>query len=314
MDVSNIMDLNHIYNDQFSYSLPREILENYVKGTEFDHKLPYTIEESQNLQADITDIYQRIIDQKPNHQQLAIMTAGAPGAGKTTLMRADREKLRGSGIDTAYICPDDICLRQMSRTWKREIDATEKSQEDRLNAYNKWRPGSNAACHLILANLILNRCSFHFGTTSTGAQTKYFLSFLKTHGYQIRLLHITAPDDVRWASVDLRNKGEEGREGFVQRTEKDTRDKGALFPQRIRDTYLEYADEIEFYYRDRADADARLSARWIRTTGDNQPMGKLEITSDQDYNRIVEQHNRVVGELKLPELTWENTVLKHSHQ
>lgn len=67
---------------------------------------------------------------------------------------------------------------------------------------------------------------------------------------------MTASDAVRWGSIIARDKQ------FVQTTEADIRDKGKMFPQRIRDTYLKYADEIEFYYRDAVDQNAILAGKW----------------------------------------------------
>src|SRR5205085_8823258 len=96
----------------------------------------------------------------------------------------------------------------------------EEQKTIRQELYNKWRPGSNAATHLILAHLIRQQYAFYFGTTASSPSTGKFLEFLKSKGYTIKLLHLTAPDDVRWASVQERDKI------FVQTTEEDIRDKG----------------------------------------------------------------------------------------
>jgi hypothetical protein len=228
------------------------------------------------------------------------MTAGAPGAGKTTKMRAD---LRGE--NRAYNCPDDVCLQGQTRTYWVDIESGDGSKAARLAAYNKWRPGSNAAAHLILANLIREGYAFYFGTTSTGPATSTFFEFLKMNGYQIRLIHISAPDDVRWASIQERDKT------FVQTTETDVREKGFLLPQRIMDTYLKHADIIEFYYRSGVSKDAELGATWVRNKGEAK-LGTLEIVAPLEYGAIKDIHNAAVTALGRPELSWEATVEANS--
>jgi hypothetical protein len=54
------------------------------------------------------------------------------------------------------------------------------------------------------------------------------------------LIHVSAPDDVRWGSIQERDKT------FVQTTEQDIKEKWLLLPQRINDTFLKYADRLSF--------------------------------------------------------------------
>jgi len=217
-------------------------------------------------------------------------------------MRSDLKKQASLGKIFPYNDPDDVCLKNMDRTWKQTIDtevknsdlSLDKLKEIRKNAYNYWRPASNAATHLILANLIQDRYSFYFGTTSSSPQTGKQFQFLKNLGYRIRLLHITAPDDVRWQSIVKRDQH------FVQTTESDTKTKGELVPQRILDTYLKYADEIEFYYRNNVDESAILAATWIRTDE-----GKLCIHHPAAYSKMINIHNEICQRIQRSDLLWE---------
>ena len=171
MFVDNIFDLSRIYdtNGGYAYSLPKTILESYISGKAFDNKEAYSAEESARLQQDISEIYQSILSANPMKENLAVMTAGAPGAGKTILMKQDLKHQAGQGKTYAYICPDDVCLKAQTRTYKTDLEQSDSSNpEVRLAAYNKWRPASNAATHLILANLIRDKFAFYFGTTSSG--------------------------------------------------------------------------------------------------------------------------------------------------
>ena len=238
----------------------------------------------------------------PVKESLAIITAGAPGAGKTIKLKQDLEANAHEGKNYAYVCPDDVCLKNQTRTYVADIASGNESMAARQNAYNKWRPGSNAATHLILGNLIREKYAFYFGSTSSGPATGKFFEFLKAQGYTIRLIHISAPDDVRWSSIQERDKT------FVQTTEQDVKEKGLLFPQRINDTYLKYADQIEFYYRGDVKQDAVLAARWLRNEDVSEFAGTLQILEPKQYERIKSVHDTAVGVLQKPELFWKDAV------
>ena len=302
----DVCDTSLIYNEEYVYSLPKPVLESFFSGNAFDYLKGYSTEESGRLCDDIREIFQKILENRPTKENLAVITAGAPGAGKTVKMCQDLSEKSSSGINFAYICPDDVCLKSQTRTYGADVASSDKSKETRQAAYNKWRPGSNAATHLILANLIREKYGFYFGTTSTGPATGKFFDFLKKQGYQIRLLHVTAPDDVRWESIKQRD------ETFVQTTEQDVREKGLLLPQRINDTFLAYADQIEFYYRDGVKKDAELAATWIRNTDSSDALGTLEVVSLPKYEQIKAIHNTATEALHRPDLRWEATVEKSS--
>lgn len=205
----------------------------------------------------------------------------------------------------AYICPDDVCLQNQTKTYQADL-SVDNSKEACQAAYNKWRPGSNAATHLILANLILEGYAFYFGSTLSGKGTHKSFEFLKKQGYQITLIHVTAPDDIRWESIKERN------ETFVQATEHDVKEKGLLLPQRINDTFLKYADEIEFYYRGAVKEDGQLAAKWIRNADTSKTLGTLQVVSPEAYQNIKNIHSKAVEVLEQPDLRWESTVEKNA--
>lgn len=113
---------------------------------------------------------------------------------------------------------------------------------------------------------------------------------------------MSAPDDVRWGSIQERDKT------FVQTTEQDVREKGTMLPQRINDTFLQYADEIDFCFRDAVDGDAVLSAKWLRNEQGDTSQGTLEIVDEERYNQIKSIHNQALEKLNMPDLKWEDTV------
>jgi hypothetical protein len=291
----NLFDFNTIYNDNFRYSLPRGVLEGFLSGKAFDHKTEYTREELEKVKADIDAIYREIMAAHPIQTPIMVMTAGAPGAGKTTLLLQDLEKKERK---YAYVDPDH-CLQNLKRTYR--VDVGDAPTPEGLKAaYTKWRPASNAAAQILLAHLIQRKCGIYFGTTATSPQTSLFLDFLTKQGYFIRVLHLTAPDNVRWASIQERDRT------FVQTTEQDIRDKGVLLPQRIADTFLKYAGILEFYYRDAVGANAQLVA--VRAREISQDREQLRIKNRALYEQVRAIHNTAVESLNRLDLKWEGTV------
>jgi hypothetical protein len=299
---NSIVDLDLLYNSEFTYSLPRNFLESYLSGKAFDNNEAYTEDESDRLRDDINKIYQTILSTHPVKEGLAIVTAGAPGAGKTVKIREELAAYAAQGKYFAYVCPDDVCLQGQSKTYKSDLDKSGNTPDACLKAYNKWRPGSNAATHLILGNLVREKYAFYFGTTASGPATNKFFEFLKGQGYRIRLIHVSAPDEVRWESIKERDKT------FVQTTEQDVRDKGMLLPQRINDTFLEYADEIDFYYRDNVSHDAVLAAKWSRNHEGQKFSATLQLVNPEAYGKVKAIHEQAIKTLERPDLSWEASV------
>jgi hypothetical protein len=297
----DVCDTRFIYDKAgYEYSLPKPILEGFLSGKAFDNPREYTADESFRLKADISEIYQKIMSVDPEHNREAIITAGAPGAGKTVLLHQDLERNAVLGRKFAYICPDDVCLRGQTRTYLNDIS---KGAEPKA-AYNYWRPGSNAANHLCLANVIRDGLAFYFGTTASGPATSKFFDFLKKQSYHIKLLHVTAPPSVCWESISERDKS------FVQTTAQDVREKALLLPQRINDFLA--LPEIDFYYRDAVFANAKLAATWVQNASASEKRGTLKIVSPELYESVKRVHNEAVAVLNKPELRWEATVEANS--
>ncbi len=294
----NLYDTNGFY-----YWFPKINLEELLEGKGFDYFAGYSEEEVLSLKQDITEIYQRIIDENPIQEPTAILTAGGPGAGKTILLKQHREAEKHSGRTIAYICPDDVALKQMARTYQKSVsEKSYSSQSEKesllLDCYNKWRPGSNAATHIILANLIKNNYAIYFGTTSTSPHSLSLYEGLAKRGYTIQVLHLTAPVEVRQAAVAERNKN------FVQTNGQDLIEKGNLLIQRIMDTYLAFAKTISFYYRENSMDHAFLAAVWVR----GLPLAKLNIINKRMYDQVKGLHNETCEKLNELGLTWDKTV------
>lgn len=294
----DLFNMDLIYNPEYSYSLPRTVLETFGKGLGFDNKVEYTSAEIEDLKFDILDIWGRIQSRKIAKTQEIILTAGAPGVGKTVLERGMWESQDEASPVFAYIDPDDVCLKEMTRTYKAMV-AQDSSPEGRKKAYDKWRAGSNYAHHLITAHLVRQKASFFFGTTASGDKTYLFLNFLKKNGYNIRILHVSAPDQVRFDSIAKRDHV------FIQTSDQDVLNKQLLVHERIQDTFLKYADRIDFYLRKGVDDSAILTATWKKK---EEGKGNLTVFNDQVYTEMHNLHDKVCEGMKKPQLKWENTV------
>ena len=297
----DVCDLDAIYNSTYSYSLPKGVLQDFLSGKAFDYPTVYTSDEAAKLNADINELFQTMMDSNPVRDNLAVISAGSPGVGKTTLLRQKLEAAAKDGSNFPYVCPDDVCLKGQTRTYVADVEASDGSFKAREEAYTKWRPASNAATHLLLANLIKDKFAFYFGTTCSSPMTFNFFEFLKEQGYRIKVVHVSASDEVRWGSIQERDKS------FVQTTEEDVREKGRMVPERINDTFLKYADEIEFYYRPSVASDAILAATWVKAQ-DEASTAKLTVLNKEAYEGVKAVHNAAVEALQKPELKWEKTV------
>jgi predicted ABC-type ATPase len=300
---TDICNMRSIYDQagNFEYFLPQYILKSYLSGDSFDYKTPYTQEEFTQLCADINTLFHKTLSTHPVKEHSAIITAGAPGSGKTTKVDQELKENALEGFCIVHVCPDATCLPNLTG-YKNDIAQANGSKEALLAAYTKWRPASNAAAHLILANLIRLGYAFYFGTTSSGFSASKLYAFLKEKGYNIRVIHMTASNGVRWESIKERDKS------FVQTTEQDVVEKGRILPQRILDTFLAHADEVEFYYRSGVKKDADLAAKWTRNEQTEEKLGTLDIISPAPYGEIKSIHNAAAA----PHLQWERAVEKNS--
>jgi predicted ABC-type ATPase len=301
---ANVCDFDQIYSTDYSYSLPKPVLEKMLNGTAFGEKDPYSPEKVARITEDTNRIYANFLSledslspKSSDSSPVAVLSAGAPGAGKTTLLRQLMDLKRNHNQGSfAYICPDDVCLKNLT-DYKEDI-----AESDPVAAYDKNRSASNAAAHFILANLIREKHDLYFGTTSSGPSTHFFYGFLKAQGYRIEVIYVNAPDEERWNSIQERDKT------FVQTTQEDIVEKGKLIHERMTDTFLRYADVISLYHREKFDEDAQLAATWTRTP-DSETTGALHITDPSKYANLKELHNTAIESLgKLEDFSWEATI------
>lgn len=284
--IIDVNDLNQIYNPPaYEYAVPRKDVEEALRGIPFrEGSPPYTLEEQERVKKDAQSVWHSVAGSY--HQKgpkVAIFTAGGPGAGKTTLLNQLRDP------QVPCIDFDDVALKGMKSTYRAENDSSTK-------AYTKWRPGSHYVTHTVTANVWRLGYSFYFSTTSTSPYTKNTYKKLKDLGYTLKIIHLSAPDQVRIDSIKKRE------ETWVQSTPEGTITKGRLLPQRINDTFLAFADEIDFYWRGAVEENGRLAAKWTRTEG-------IKVFNRELYEQIKAVHDEQVRALgQRDDLLWSNSV------
>ncbi len=294
---------NDIFHTNYKYFLPKKTLDEWLSGKALDNPCKYSDQEQKDLQKDIQDIYHKTVSgsciEKSGEKPVAIITAGASGAGKTTLIEQELNKNKSQ--KNIYISASDICLKNQTRTYQKDLKNSDQSLTSRQNIYKKWEPAATAAKHLILSHLIQNKKSFYLGSTCIEPITGNFFEFLKKEGYQIKLLYVTASDEIRWTSIQNRNKT------FAHtscRTQQCVKKQTIILAKQIH-SFLTYADEICFYYRKEAHEKANLVAIWTKNKADSEILGTLQIFSSQEYTEVKRIHNTAIKTLNRPDLDWE---------
>ncbi|MBV8801779.1 MAG: AAA family ATPase, partial [Gammaproteobacteria bacterium] len=219
----------------------------------------YTPEEKNEIAKDLKNIREYTFDKAVSLSQSDapleyVATAGAPGAGKTTVIETFIKENHLKNY--VYADPDQI-LKNMNYTYRKSLSnyhfAEAKSNHDALkDAYNKWRPASNYICHEMLQIAFGSEnkketqfCLAH-GTTSTNLAVEQLYKKIKSRNYSIHLLLCYSPDPIRKEAIEKREK----EQAFVQVDAKEVISKGEDFLKRF-DVYFSYADKISFYWNDK---------------------------------------------------------------
>jgi predicted ABC-type ATPase len=270
-------DLSEIYNEKFQYALPKKMLIDWFDGRGFDELATYSDEEKQFILELAKQL--KLVVSKTKPLKLAVITAGAPGAGKTALIESIIE---AASVPYAYIDPNDqlkIIYTQLivRGVLEPEVLLNPKGKQEQ---YTKWRPASNFIAHWGIAHAVKDGKPFYFGSTSASVNTKKTFKYLKDKGYELELVHVTAPGDVCVASVAHRDKL------FYQTTPADVENKGKEVMERATDTFFIYPDKVSFYWRDAVKSDAKLAAVW------NKDKAELKALIPEGLIKIKNEHGK----------------------
>lgn len=297
----NVCNLSRIYNENYQYPLPRKVLESCLEGTSSESECPYTQKEFADLVSDINDLYDGIVFSNPMEKRLVVMSVGSIGSGKTLAMRKDLEEKTDEDTNYAYVHLEDVCLRNMFKTYQKDLRLQEASLYASKASYDKWKSAAYAATHIVLANLILEGRSIYLDTSITNPPTPMLCEFFKSQGYAIRVICVVAPTNVRVEAVRR-------KDNFIQATQDEVIKDGTLLPLRVNNLVIKYAKTADFYYRNQVEGDAKLVAVWNRNLEGSEGIGALKITDSSDYHEMVATHNAAAKILVGGDFSWEAAV------
>lgn len=243
----------------------------------------YSPAELQLIYKDFCEIREQTFHQATKQLDY-VVTAGSPGAGKSTVL----ERLIEGGecpdesldkrIIRAYIDPDRSCLLRMKRTYKADIALAARTPQ---KAYEHWRDASNFLSNVYLAIALKEGYAIAHGSTMATPYAKNALNAIKNlYGYRTTVVHMTCDEDVRKISEEQRRKS-----GVVQCTDKDFVEKQAMFLTLLAD-YLKFSDNVLFCYRGSFD-----KSTWAAKV----EKGSLVIYDEPAFVKIQETHDAIQG-------------------
>lgn len=238
---SNFVPDHHYY----PFEKMKEIFYQKIEG---ENVCKYTEKDFEMLTFELSQL-ERLIFGEARKERFLLVTAGGPCAGKSMLLESLIE-----GKNYAYIDPDRTCLFNMNCY----LEDKKENNLGPLKAYLYWREASTFFSNIFFAHALNNGYAIAFGTTLTPPDSiiALIMSGVKGYEYQSKLIHLTAPDSVRFASEKLRRE-----QGLVQCTDEDLLQKGRWFFHRL-DAYLKNFDSIDFYYREKRDDPSIFIATW----------------------------------------------------
>ena len=209
-----------------------------------------------------------------------LATAGAPAAGKTTLLEQElHENPRYAGA--VRTDPDVYAMRSMVHTYHdflmspRFAVTASSHRVAQRRAYDVARAWSNVLANEVLNAAFAGRYHIAHGTTLTGDGVPALLSGMRASGREVDLLLCYATDDVRLEAVQRREL-----QGNYQADPEDVRNKGRLFPTRF-PVYFEHADNLTLFWRPAAAASAVRAATYAQ--------GKRNVLDPVAFQAFVEQ-------------------------
>lgn len=208
--------------------------------------LSYAPQEHDLIHAEADRLYPLLSDHctKPGTgSKRLILTAGAPGAGKTVLLN-QWVQARPADQRGIYIDPDETILKAMI-PYQEDLASGDPVLGTLSGAYGKWRAASNYIAGTLINRACADGYDIVYGTTATSPSIKTFYENAKAAGYETTTLIVAAPEDVRRDSVRIRYELERDRFTPVA----DVVAKGRMFYERL-PLYFDLSDHFQLYWRD----------------------------------------------------------------
>jgi len=194
----------------------------------------------------------------PSTRKVYLATAGAPCAGKSTILEQVMLSNNRYG-NLVKVDPDRWGMAYMVHSYTAYMMGAAMTanavdfKAAQVRAYNVCRPASN-----VISLEIMNEAV--------------------EKGYAIDLLVCMASDETRAASATHRSTNQ----GYYQSTPEDVRDKGILLTQRM-ETLFNHADNLSFFWRDGAISNAVLAGTIKEDS--------LDIIDEAAWNALSAKHD-----------------------
>lgn len=220
----------------------------------------YDASERALIDTELERIYADITAGKPKGSNTFYITAGGPGAGKTTFIRHTQDNPASALSRAVHADPDELI--KSFRPYTEQIAREGDSDDARAAAYDRWRWASVYLCNTIVNKLAADGYDIVLGTTGTSASVKFIYQAAHNAGYQSQLIICHASEDTRIESTQKR---------FVEERRfipiEDVKKKGnEMFPAVV-DVHLAHAQNIAILWRQ-----GRDSAPVVAATLDQQSM------------------------------------------
>jgi hypothetical protein len=230
-------------------ALPTAIFSNSKQLCLQEYSKAFSLQDSQvNKQGmqDIENIFHAftIADFVKNKE--ATVVVGPKGSGKTWFAQYEVERRACWGSLHAFLSSEYI--HQVASRYDREkpIDVS----------YREWIPLGDLILKFLQQAAIETGCSIVAEKDATDPSLPILLQALKEQEYAIKIIHLTAPEDIRFKAFEKALTAEENQQ-FYEGAE--------LFASKLSQGYLSTADEVEFYLRNRLDAKPEIAGCWIKT-------------------------------------------------
>ncbi len=208
----------------------------------------YSKKEISLIKGELSRIYNQLtancIPVPSNQEKHFVLSAGAPGAGKSRLLE-DLIRQEAHLRNMVFCDPDERALKLM-QMYKDDIIRFGGGLNGLTLSYTKWRWASNYISGTIMNKANDNHYNILYGTTGTSPFISKIYDNAHNEGYKTTTIIVSAPDDVRIESTRKRFEVEQNR--YID----DAREKGQLFYERI-STIFDKTDNFRLYWRDGVD-------------------------------------------------------------
>lgn len=216
------------------------------------------------------------VDRNP----IYLATAGAPLAGKSTELDRTVMDEDGDYYNCVKIDPDMWTMKMMIHSYQGYLMSQGMIAEAKtfkaaqIKAYDLCRPASNYYSLKWMNEAAENGYDIAHGTTMTSPHVGGLMDSIKNKGYDVHLIVLAAPDDIRGQASSYRQE----TQANYQSTPEDVISKGAAFHERM-PTYFDKADKLSLRWRNAVQGDAVVAAIYDK--------GQKTIVDEQAYNDFV---------------------------